>query len=114
MEGVEASARHGHADDAAGVAEHERDVFGGGELAGETEIALVLAAFVVDDDHEAPAAVLFGGVLDAVERALCEWLALEVFLDGLDLSGADVGLSHGSASLFSSRSAREDTRAPIL
>src|SRR6185312_3247803 len=45
---------HRHADDAAGVPDHERDGFGSGPLGGHDQIAFVLAILVIDDDHHAP------------------------------------------------------------
>ena len=95
---IEAGAGHRHTDHAARVAEHESHVLGGGEFAGETEVALVLAAFVVDDYHEASAPVLLDRILDAVERAIGGRPALEVLLDRLDLRASGLGLRHGSAS----------------
>ena len=45
----------GDADVARGVADHERDQLGRGQLGGEDQVALVLAVLVVDDDDR-PAA----------------------------------------------------------
>ena len=42
-----------YADDAAGVADRERDEFGGGPLGGEDQVALVLTVLVVDHDDRA-------------------------------------------------------------
>jgi hypothetical protein len=59
---------HGQADEAAAVAGHEVDDFGGDLLRGDGEVALVLAVLVVHD-HDHPALPdVFDGVGDAGER----------------------------------------------
>ena len=47
---------HGEADEAAGVAHHEGQGLGGGELGGDDEVALVFAVLVVDEDEHAAGA----------------------------------------------------------
>ena len=57
----------GEADEAAAVAGHEVDGFGGDELGGEREVAFVFAVFVVDDDNHAAGLNLFEGAGDVGE-----------------------------------------------
>ena len=55
----------GEADEAAAVARHEVDGFGGDELGGQGEVALVLAVLVVDHDDHAAGTNLVQGAGDA-------------------------------------------------
>ena len=57
----------GHADHAAGVADHERHRLGRHGLGGHDQVALVLAVGVVDDDHDLAARDGGDGVLDLGE-----------------------------------------------
>src|SRR4029077_6386738 len=68
LELVEAFPFDGHADHAAGVADHERHGLGGGLLGGHDEVALVLPVGVVDDHDQLPAGDRGDGVLDLGER----------------------------------------------
>src|SRR5438445_9556271 len=52
LELVQTAGHQRRADEASGVARHEHDVLGGDELCCDAEVALVLAVFVVDHDHE--------------------------------------------------------------
>ena len=67
---VAALLRQAQADEPAGVRDHEVDGLGSRELGRDREVALVLAVFVVDDDHEAAGADLLDRLLDAGERGL--------------------------------------------
>ena len=71
FEPVEVRAFHRHADDAAGVLDHEGDALGGGFLGGEDEVALVFAVGVVGDDHGPARAHVFEHGFDGIE--LREW-----------------------------------------
>ena len=62
---------HREADQAARVGRHEVDVLGRDELGGEHEVALVLAIFVVDEDHHLAGADVFQRALDAFDRGSC-------------------------------------------
>ena len=72
---VEPLAEHGHADHAAGVADHERHGLGRDQLRRHDEVALVLTVGVVDHDHELAALDGLDRVLNVRERHLLYRLA---------------------------------------
>ena len=67
LEAVELLFRHGHADDAAGVADHERHALRRGVLGRHDEVALVLAVLVVHDHDHAPGTQLGDDLRDRTE-----------------------------------------------
>ena len=60
-------ALHRQADHTARVADHERHLLGRHPVGRDDEVALVLAVFVVDDDHELTARDRVDGSLDFVK-----------------------------------------------
>jgi hypothetical protein len=74
-------------DQAPAVGRHEVDGFGGRELRGEREIALVLAVLVIADDHHPPAADVLDRLLDGGEGRLLRGLGQIAFSHSFLLSG---------------------------
>jgi hypothetical protein len=64
---LDALAGQGEADQAAGVAGHEVDRVGGGELRGDHQVAFVFAILVIDQDEHAAVAGLLDQLVDAGE-----------------------------------------------
>ena len=67
MQALRALGGHRHADDAAGVADHERHLLRRRRAGRHDEVALVLAVGVVDHDHQLSLAHGGDGVFDGVE-----------------------------------------------
>jgi len=67
VEPVEFGLAHRHADDAAGVTDHEGEELGGGQAGGEDDVALVLTVRVIDDDGGAAGRDIRDGPLDVVQ-----------------------------------------------
>src|SRR3990170_4793648 len=86
-QGIQALAGHGGADDAAGVLEHEGDGLRRDELSRDTQVALVLAVFVVNDDDGAAQAELLDGLLYGGQRRGGAPSGAAVILDGLYQGG---------------------------
>src|SRR5262249_3441197 len=64
---VELGAAHGHADHAAGVADHEGEQLGGGRGGREDDVALVLPVGVVHHDDRTALRDVLHGAVDVVE-----------------------------------------------
>jgi len=67
---VSALLSEGEADEAAAIAGHEVDGFGGDVLSGKGEVAFVFAILVIDDDDHAAGADFVEGAGDADEGRL--------------------------------------------
>jgi hypothetical protein len=90
LQPVQVGAGHRHADQAAALVHAEGDQFGGGELGGEDDVALVLPVLVVDDHDRPSGGDLPDRGLDAVQRQVL--VQLTVLLDQLlGQLGGDLG-----------------------
>src|SRR5438045_986518 len=70
VEPVEFGLAHRHADDAAGVTDHEGEELGGGQAGGEDDVALVLPVLVVHDQHRAARRDVLDRAVDVVEQLI--------------------------------------------